>query len=181
MASAAKLAANRQNAVKSTGPKTAEGKARSSINAITHGLTARHFVADGESLADFEILAQNVFTEFPPRNEIEQEKVQRLIHLLWKLRRARLLETAVLSTSHHREFNILDEYDTDLPLPKRYKRALEVDIFEFAEKVDGYTARMWREINTIVDELRSNRVLQDEIVIDGQSEEIASERMTAPS
>ena len=38
--SPARLAANRANALRSTGPRTAEGKARSSQNATTHGLTA---------------------------------------------------------------------------------------------------------------------------------------------
>jgi len=41
--SARKLAANRANAQRSTGPRTAEGKAKSRLNAVTHGLTARFF------------------------------------------------------------------------------------------------------------------------------------------
>ena len=65
MTSEAKLAANRRNALKSAGPKTAEGKARSSANALTHGLTAKHFVAKGESIAEFERLSQSVLAQFP--------------------------------------------------------------------------------------------------------------------
>jgi len=41
MTSAARLDANRRNALLSTGPKSDEGKARSSMNALKHGLTAR--------------------------------------------------------------------------------------------------------------------------------------------
>ena len=40
MASAAQISANRQNAKKSTGPRTEKGKAKSRLNAVTHGLTA---------------------------------------------------------------------------------------------------------------------------------------------
>src|SRR5579862_8004792 len=40
MATAAQIAANRANARRSTGPRTPEGKAASSRNALTHGATA---------------------------------------------------------------------------------------------------------------------------------------------
>ena len=41
MASAAQITANRRNALRSTGPRTAAGKARSCLNARKHGLYAR--------------------------------------------------------------------------------------------------------------------------------------------
>jgi hypothetical protein len=41
IASPARIAANRRNAEKSTGPKTLEGKARSRANSLTHGLSAK--------------------------------------------------------------------------------------------------------------------------------------------
>ena len=44
MATQAQIEANRRNAAHSTGPKTDEGKARSSQNAITHGFYAKAFV-----------------------------------------------------------------------------------------------------------------------------------------
>ena len=43
MPSERQLAANRANAKRSTGPKTAAGKLRSSRNALTHGLSASIF------------------------------------------------------------------------------------------------------------------------------------------
>jgi hypothetical protein len=48
--SLAKLAANRRNAQKATGPKTAEGKERSRWNAVKHGLLSKRLaLADSES------------------------------------------------------------------------------------------------------------------------------------
>ena len=45
--------ANRRNGLKSTGPKTPEGKAIVSKNATTHGLRTQHTVIDGESHTEF--------------------------------------------------------------------------------------------------------------------------------
>ncbi|MDC3384998.1 hypothetical protein OAW59_01385 [Candidatus Pelagibacter sp.] len=42
MSSTNKINANRQNAKKSTGPKSIAGKKRSSLNAIKHGLTCEN-------------------------------------------------------------------------------------------------------------------------------------------
>jgi hypothetical protein len=100
MLSQAKLAANRQNALKSTGPRAEEGKRSSSQNAVTHGLTAKHLVAIGEEKEEFEAIARNSLAEFPPRNAIEEEWVERLIELRWKIRRARRYETASLSLTY---------------------------------------------------------------------------------
>ena len=46
MTSARQIAANRRNAAKSTGPKSAKGKERSRRNALRHGLTAETVIAD---------------------------------------------------------------------------------------------------------------------------------------
>ena len=53
MPTEAQRKANRQNAKKSTGPRTEEGKARSSQNGLKHGLLARDAVmADEEAKGD---------------------------------------------------------------------------------------------------------------------------------
>jgi hypothetical protein len=44
-----RIAANQQNAQHSTGPKTAEGKARSAQNASSHGLFSPRLLQKGES------------------------------------------------------------------------------------------------------------------------------------
>ena len=56
MTTSKQLVANRANSKKSTGPKTAAGKARSRMNACRHGLTAEDIVAPCESPERFEAL-----------------------------------------------------------------------------------------------------------------------------
>src|ERR1700680_2536992 len=53
MATEKQFEANRQNAQKSTGPKTPEGRAAVRVNGVKHGLTAETIVLKGESEADF--------------------------------------------------------------------------------------------------------------------------------
>jgi hypothetical protein len=54
MATQAQILANRRNAQRSTGPKTAEGKATAAKNATKHGLFARYDVVISENQADFD-------------------------------------------------------------------------------------------------------------------------------
>jgi hypothetical protein len=49
MTSDLKIAANRKNSKKSTGPRTHEGKLRASHNALRHGLAAINFPDDGHT------------------------------------------------------------------------------------------------------------------------------------
>lgn len=53
----ARIAANRRNAARSTGPRTEDGKAAAAQNALRHGLTARHLVTARETEADFAAFA----------------------------------------------------------------------------------------------------------------------------
>ena len=81
------LLANRENAKKSTGPKTSHGKAAASNNATKHGLLALENVLDGESQRKFNILERAMMTELAPQGEMERILVSRIVTLVWRLRR----------------------------------------------------------------------------------------------
>ena len=70
MTTPAKRDANRQNARRSTGPKSAEGKARSSRNAVTHGLTARP--APGEPTEAYRANLAEWVADLRPRGIVER-------------------------------------------------------------------------------------------------------------
>lgn len=90
------LAANRRNARRSTGPKTPTGKARSSRNALKHGLLAKDVVlADGplaESLADFHDLLADFHRQLKPQGPVQKTIVERLAVSYWRLLRAQRYE-----------------------------------------------------------------------------------------
>jgi hypothetical protein len=94
----AKLEANRQNAKKSTGPRTKEGKARSSRNALKHG-----FCASGSSLAPLEdrkayaAFTAAIIDSLRPATAIEEDLAHRIADLSWRLRRIPDAEAALLA------------------------------------------------------------------------------------
>ena len=99
MASAAQIAANRQNALKSTGPRTEEGKARARANALTHGLTARTVlpVLPHEDPRAFADRIATWTEDWQPQSAGETELVCHAAKLSWLLDRADRTETAHLS------------------------------------------------------------------------------------
>jgi hypothetical protein len=87
MASEKQFEANRQNAQKSTGPKTPEGRAAVRLNGVKHGLTAETLVLKGESQADFTSLLDSLEAEHDPATPTEEALVTQLAMATWRLRR----------------------------------------------------------------------------------------------
>ena len=96
MATERQLEANRANSVRSTGPKSPLGKARSSTNACKHGLTAQTVVIGDEDPAQFDSLRKALEEEFEPHSLMERELVERLAGIVWRLRRMPKFEAALI-------------------------------------------------------------------------------------
>ena len=103
MTTTAQVKANRLNARKSTGPRTAEGKAVASQNAIKHGLRAKQAVIPGEDPAEFELHREQMLMELAPAGAVEMMLAERVVHLSWRLRRAERVQNAVFDTLYARE------------------------------------------------------------------------------
>lgn len=94
MTTPAKIEANRKNAQLSTGPQSAEGKAVVCMNAIKHGLAAKHCVIKGqENAQDYESLKSDLVAYYEPHGPIESWLVQRIVICQWRMRRAMQEET----------------------------------------------------------------------------------------
>ena len=97
MATKAQIKANRENAKKSTGPRTEEGKARVSLNALKHGLLARDAVLPEEDPAEFDRQLRDLERDLRPENSLEFELVRQIADAQWRMRRLVRIETAFLS------------------------------------------------------------------------------------
>ena len=89
--SLAQIEANRRNAQKSTGPKTARGLAKSKLNAFKHGLLSREVLVLGkvanENPQEFQKLAEQVYADLDPVGFMECLLVDQIVTTYWRLRR----------------------------------------------------------------------------------------------
>jgi hypothetical protein len=98
MTSLKQIQANRRNALKSTGPTTPEGKERSRCNAVRHGLTAETVITTLEDAGDYQAFKTAVTADYDAETAVERELVLRLASVLWRLRRATGIETALFES-----------------------------------------------------------------------------------
>jgi hypothetical protein len=98
MSSLKQIEANRRNALKSTGPITPEGKRHSRCNALRHGLTAETVIAALENAEDYQAFEAAVIADYDAESAVERELVLRLASVLWRIRRATGIETALFES-----------------------------------------------------------------------------------
>jgi hypothetical protein len=99
MSSVRRILASRANGARSSGPVTAQGKQRSSQNAISHGLLARHIVMRDESTDGFQSVLSDHLGRLQPADGVEFGMVEEMVASHWRLRRAWALETRLLENA----------------------------------------------------------------------------------
>lgn len=151
---------NRANALVSTGPTSAEGKARSAGNALRHGVRSSQPVIPGESPDAWERHRAGVVTALGPDGALEHELATRVALCLWRLRRLTGYETAVTADGIDtadadvrrgagRAFSLFAE---DAPPAARLEELAE-ELSKAREVADLWsgTARLHRELAALSD------------------------------
>ena len=118
-----KVRANRENAKKSTGPRTVSGKEKVSGNALSHGLTAEKHVIIGESIEEFNTFKDSMLQVYKPFGAYEEEIFIKLVELLWRLRRVGIIETGIYGSE-------ILEFDAD---PDKKKSSDKITHSDFKE------------------------------------------------
>jgi hypothetical protein len=95
MSTPKQTAANRKNSQKSTGPRSAQGKATSCANSLKTGLYARSQVIFGEDPAELRTLADRYFLRWEPDTPEESFLVATLVDSDWLLRRYSLADAKI--------------------------------------------------------------------------------------
>jgi hypothetical protein len=138
--SEARLAANRENAQKSSGPATSAGKAKSKLNAVKHGLTSAHVLfahpddakSYGRHIADYQ-------KQFQPVGPEERALVQSIADIRWRLATIPVLELSILALGSediiatNPEIWSKPEYQTTLTLEVRRRHEKELRNLQLQE------------------------------------------------
>src|SRR5580692_6046835 len=126
MATLKQFEANRRNSQKSTGPKTPEGKAAVSMNALRHGLRARSVVLPGENPEEFSQLCDDLEVEWHPQSRTEQFYLEQMAVSQWKLTRMEVGEVKVFQEASTANYQtpLLDRlWQAQCRMERSYARA----------------------------------------------------------
>ena len=145
--SKAKIKANRQNAKRSTGPISIQGKLKVSQNAITHGIFAASPLLPNENAEEFKNLCQGIADVYPAVDAIAAGLVERIILAIWRQKRLRLAEAAKLQISMTPEI-MAEEISDALRLPY-HKRLNAENISEDQEHAYDYWTKVLVEFESI--------------------------------
>jgi hypothetical protein len=174
--SASQLAANRANSQLSTGPKTPEGKAKSSLNAVKTALTGRTVLLPTDDAVAYEEHVADFFKELRPMNTRESALVQLLADNAWRLDRVFALEMGIYALGRTQ---FADHFSAEDPALQ--PNLIEVHTFLTYEKqlrnLQLQFARLCRQREKDTAEL--NQLQQDRIKHEKQELETGAKLYTA--
>ena len=98
---------------RSGGPRTEEGKARSSMNALRHGFRSKSALLPGEDPEKYYELKAKLENEWTPVGETEKFCLSQLLFNQWRLNRIAILEEDVFVQSFESSFG--QEFDANQP------------------------------------------------------------------
>lgn len=167
MISQKKLEANRRNALKSTGPKTDEGKAVAAQNSLKHGLTARRCpILPGEDENAFCQFRDALVADLKPRGVMQREIVDDIVQIRWKLRRLANVEAVMMerqqkeAIQRHERWEDRESEDSepeDHPVQILAREFFSHGADNPYERMELYRQRLTRAMHTSLRELRKLR------------------------
>lgn len=172
MVSEKKLAANRRNAQKSTGPRTPSGKAIASMNAVKHGLCSSQPLITGENEADFARFVERWLDELRPFGARQELLAEQLILAAWQMRRVPGLRAGLIS----REISFNADRHSTHPMSMTW------EAYGALSKLDRHQAALERTYQRCLKELEQVQAEEgdeEEAVQNEPTEEAEGQRLEA--
>ena len=144
---------NRANAQHSTGPQTPEGKQRSSMNSLRHGLTSQIVVMPNEDLEPYQSHLKSFTDEYHPQGATEAQLVQALADTSWRLNRVAAIEANVLKFA---TMAVMPENDSkalaNLSLhSQRLSRQFERTVTQLRDLQESRLAQQQQDLDTVLE------------------------------
>jgi len=114
MSKLTKAESARANGAKSKGPKTEQGKQRSRLNALRHGLAARTVCLTEKERPIFDAMVEAYNQRFRPADDVEEDLVEQMCVAKWRQRRCWSMETAALNVQVRRDRRAVDQEFVEL-------------------------------------------------------------------
>ena len=109
MSSLRKIDSARANGAKSHGPVTEEGRTKSSMNALKHGLTARTVLFSNDNHDEYNALLESYIESLQPIDPFEMDLVVEMVNTKWQQRRVQKFETELFDREMDEQKEKLDE------------------------------------------------------------------------
>jgi len=138
-----KIEANRENSLRSTGPRTLRGKSLSRRNTMTHGILASAALLSPEDRARFKKLLHALRRDLAPVGELEELLIEELADCYRKKRGARIWEAEI--------FQLRSVIDRELSRLKGAPETLKLD------QLLRYEAAADRQIRFVLNQLERRR------------------------
>ena len=133
---------------KSTGPRTEEGKRRSSLNALRHGLTGQVSIMTPEERTAHDKFFLEYVACLKPETPVERDLAESAAEDAWRLKRAKAMETSILALGHpnmYRETPEIPEEHPELTTAVSQARAVAADPKTF-QLISLYEQRLQRSM-----------------------------------
>lgn len=134
MASHKQIIANQRNALKSTGPRTGQGKAIVCQNAKTHGILSQEVLIDENESVSFDDFSSRIYHQLNPLGDFEKLIVDRIVTSAWRLRRIIRIETEFYRSESRITCSIkgtfLGNAADRMAMLSRYEAAIEKSLYK---------------------------------------------------
>jgi len=158
MATPAQVLTNQQNSQHSTGPRTAEGKRASSLNAVRHGLTSQLVVLPGEDHAPYEAFRTQLLAELAPQGTVENMLALTVCETQWRLERARKAEANILALAHYEALpELIDQIEDPATRSAMVEAHAAVKYEKALRNIQIQEARLQRSLYKALEELRATQ------------------------
>jgi hypothetical protein len=148
MSSAAKLAANRTNAIRSTGP---SDTSRTRFNSLAHGLASKQTIIRGEDQNEYDAFSANLLHQLAPGSTTEHVLGERIVAAAWRLKRFTRVESSFFNNRIEAYLEANPDGDPDAALANLFSDPSEMARMRLFLR---YQTRVQREYDKATQEFR---------------------------